>query len=148
MARGFACTVFLVEFYCWLSDGILACFAGDRGLNPQHRYYDNFTTLLESYFWIWLLLSKDPQPSHVVCLQSGDFTAIANMGWAHCLLIFHTVSSANTHVKISQLVTSLQTRCQQGLFALLVPSCEQVVLNLMTTCNKLEENIRLVTRLF
>ena len=53
-----------------------------------------------------------------------------------------------THVKISQLVTSLQTSCQQAVFALLVPSCQQVVPNLLTTCNRLDENIRLVTRLF
>ena len=53
-----------------------------------------------------------------------------------------------THEKISQLVKSLQTSCQQAAFALLVPSCQQVVPNLLTTCNKLDENIRLVTRLF
>ena len=60
-----------------------------------------------------------------------------------------TTSKQNyTHVKISQLVTSLQTSRQQDVFALLVPSCQQVVPNLLTTCNKLDENIRLVTRLF
>ena len=53
-----------------------------------------------------------------------------------------------THVKISQLVTSLQTSCQQAVFALLIPSCQQVVPNLLTTCNMLDEIIRLVTRLF
>ena len=57
-------------------------------------------------------------------------------------------SGISTHIKISQLVTSLQTSCQQAVFALLVPSCQQVVPNLLTTCNKLDENIRLVTRLF
>ena len=51
----------------------------------------------------------------------------------------------STYVKISQLVTSLQTSCQQDVFALLVPSCQQVVPNLLTTCNRLDENIGLVT---
>ena len=55
---------------------------------------------------------------------------------------------ATTHVKISQLVTSLQTSRQQDVFALPVPSGQQVVPNLLTTCNKLDEDIRLVTRLF
>ena len=56
--------------------------------------------------------------------------------------------TASTHVKISQLVTSLQTSRQQDVFALLVQSSQQVVPNLLTTCNKLDENIRLATRLF
>ena len=58
----------------------------------------------------------------------------------------------HTHVKISQLVTSVQTRRQQDVFALLVPSCQQVVPNLLTTCSKLDElvssSLKLVTRLF
>ena len=62
--------------------------------------------------------------------------------------ILRNRADAATHVKISQLVTSLQTSRQQDVFALLVPSCQQVVPNLLTTCNKLDENIRLVTRLF
>ena len=39
-----------------------------------------------------------------------------------------------THVKISQLVTSLQTSRQQDVFALLVPS-------LSTSCSKLVDNL-------
>ena len=42
-----------------------------------------------------------------------------------------------THVKISQLVASLQTSCQQVVFARLVTSCEQVWNKLLTTCNNL-----------
>ena len=53
-----------------------------------------------------------------------------------------------THVKISQLVASLQTSCEQVVFALLVTSCQQVWNKLLTTCNKLVDIVRLVTRLF
>ena len=50
--------------------------------------------------------------------------------------------------KISHLVESLPTSRQQVVFALLVPSCQQVWNKLLTTCNKLDGIIRLVTRLF
>ena len=53
-----------------------------------------------------------------------------------------------THVKISHLVTSLPTSRQQVVFALLVPSCQQVWNKVLTTCNNLVDIIRLVTRLF
>ena len=53
-----------------------------------------------------------------------------------------------THVKISQLVASLQTSRQQVMFARLVTSCQQVWNKLLTTCNNLVDIIRLVTRLF
>ena len=53
-----------------------------------------------------------------------------------------------THVKISQLVASLQTTRQQVVFARLVTSCQQVWNKLLTTCNNLVDIIRLVTRLF
>jgi hypothetical protein len=52
------------------------------------------------------------------------------------------------HVKISHLVASLPTSRQQVVFALLVPSCQQVWNNLLTTCNNLVDIIRLVARLF
>ena len=52
-----------------------------------------------------------------------------------------------THVKISQLVASLQTRRHQVVFAWLVPVCQQVW-NKLLTCNNLVDIIRLVTRLF
>ena len=54
----------------------------------------------------------------------------------------------HTHVKISQLVTSLQTSRQQVVFARLVTSCQQVWNKLLTTCDNLVDIIRLVTRLF
>ena len=60
---------------------------------------------------------------------------------------YHTVPY-HTHVKISQLVASLQTSCQQVVFARLVTSCQQVWNKLLTTCNNLVDIIRLVTRLF
>ena len=48
-----------------------------------------------------------------------------------------------------QVVTSLFTSCQQIVFALLVSSLSrQVWSKLLTTCNKLDDIIRLVTRLF
>ena len=53
-----------------------------------------------------------------------------------------------THVKISQLLASLQTSRQQVVFARLVTSCQQVWNKLLTTCNNLVDIIRLVTRLF
>jgi hypothetical protein len=52
------------------------------------------------------------------------------------------------HAKISHLVTSLSTSRQQVVFALLVPSCQQVWNKLLTTCNNLVDIIILVTRLF
>jgi hypothetical protein len=53
-----------------------------------------------------------------------------------------------THEKISHLVTSLSTSRQQVVFALLVPSCQQVWNKLLTICNNLVDIIRLVARLF
>jgi hypothetical protein len=53
-----------------------------------------------------------------------------------------------THAKISHLVASLPTSRQQVVFALLVPSCQQVWNKLFTTCNNLVDIIRLVPRLF
>ena len=54
----------------------------------------------------------------------------------------------STHAKISHLVTSLPTSRQQVVFALLVPSCQQVWNKLLTTCNNRAHIIRLVARLF
>ena len=51
-------------------------------------------------------------------------------------------------LKISELVASLQTSRQQVVFARLVTSCQQVWNKLLTTCSKLVDIIRLVTRLF
>jgi hypothetical protein len=53
-----------------------------------------------------------------------------------------------THAKTSHLVASLSTSRQQVVFALLVPSCQQVWNKLLTICNNLVDIIRLVTRLF
>ncbi len=48
-----------------------------------------------------------------------------------------------------QVVTNLFTSCQQVVFALLVPMLLQQVWNkLLTTCNKLDDIIRLAARLF
>ena len=52
-------------------------------------------------------------------------------------------SKVHTH-----LVASLPTSRQQVVFALFVPSCQQVRNNLLTTCNNLVDIIRLVARLF
>ena len=54
------------------------------------------------------------------------------------------ISVRYTHRKISHLVTSRQ----QVVFALLVTSCQQVWNKLLTICNKLDDIIRLVARLF
>jgi hypothetical protein len=53
-----------------------------------------------------------------------------------------------THVNILHLVTSLPTSRQQVVFALLVPSCQQVWNKLLTTCNNLVDIIVFVARLF
>ena len=53
-----------------------------------------------------------------------------------------------THVKISQLVASLQTSRQQVVFARPVTSCRQFWNKLLTTCKNLVDIVRLVTRLF
>ena len=55
---------------------------------------------------------------------------------------------SSTHVKILQLVASLQTSHQQVVFARLVPSCQQFWNKQLTTCNNLVDIIRLVQRLF
>jgi hypothetical protein len=56
--------------------------------------------------------------------------------------------STYTHAKISHLVANLPTSRQQVVFALLVPTCQQVWNELLTTCNNLVDIIRLVARLF
>jgi hypothetical protein len=62
---------------------------------------------------------------------------------------FPNVCGGNaTRVQISHLVASLPTSRQQVVFALLVPSCQQIWNKLLTTCNKLDGIIRLVARLF
>ena len=53
----------------------------------------------------------------------------------------------NTHIRISQFVTSLLTSCEQVVFAWLVTSCQQVWNKSLTACNKLVI-IRHITRLF
>jgi hypothetical protein len=58
------------------------------------------------------------------------------------------IRDIHIHGKISHLVASLPTSYQQVVFALLVPSSQQVWNKLLTTYNKLECIIRLVTRLF
>ena len=64
------------------------------------------------------------------------------------VLIFEREENWSTHVKIPQLVASVQLdkavnkMCS---LALLVPSCQQVVSNSLTTCNKLQKDIRRVT---
>ena len=63
-------------------------------------------------------------------------------GW-----VTHMTNNLSTHVKISQLVASLQTSRQQVVFARLVTSCQQVWNKLLTTCNNLVNIIRLVTSL-
>jgi hypothetical protein len=55
---------------------------------------------------------------------------------------------AGTCIKISHLVASLLTSRQQVVFALLVPTCQQVWNKLLTTCNNLVDIIRLVAMLF
>jgi hypothetical protein len=53
-----------------------------------------------------------------------------------------------THAEISHLVASLPTSRQQVVFAMLVPSCQQVWNKLLTTCNNLVDIIRIAKMLF
>ena len=68
-----------------------------------------------------------------------------------CYLMVKTGKSRNGYTvstqKISQLEASLPTRRQQVVFALLVPSCQQVCNKLLTIYNNLVDIIRNVARL-
>jgi hypothetical protein len=55
---------------------------------------------------------------------------------------------SGTRAKISHLVASSTNKPSTVVFALLVPSCQQVWNKLLTTCNNLVDIIRLVARLF
>ena len=79
-------------------------------------------------------------------LISDDFVHITIM-LPSCYQ-FSTIDFYNTHVKISQLVASVQTSRQQVVFARFLTSCQQVWNKQLTTCNNLVHIIRLVTRLF
>ena len=72
--------------------------------------------------------------------DSDNHLVLFNMFCKHVLLA--------THVKISQLVASVQTSRQQVVFARLFTSCQQVWNKLLTTCSNLVDIVRLVTRLF
>ena len=73
--------------------------------------------------------------------KQKDCLSLVPLKWLpHCML--------PTHVKISQLVASLQTSRQQVVFARLVTSCQQAWNKLLATCNNLVEIVSLVTRLF
>ena len=65
---------------------------------------------------------------------------------AHCLSI-RCVHTQKYHI-LGHFIASLPTSRQQVMFALLVPSCQQVWNKLLTTCNNLVDIIRLVARLF
>ena len=82
----------------------------------------------------WQLVNK----LVTTCLQTCDNLCVFT--WVHTYVC--------THVKISQLVASVPTSRQQVVFARLVPSCQQAWNKLLTTCSKLVDIIRLVTRLF
>ena len=62
-------------------------------------------------------------------------------------MVWYTVKWYGTHAKISHLVASLPTSRQQVVFALLVPSCQQIWNKLLTTCNNFD-SIGVVARLF
>jgi hypothetical protein len=58
-------------------------------------------------------------------------------------------NSGRTEVECyNTIYASLPTSRQQVVFALLVPSCQQVWNKLLTTCNNLVDIIRLIARLF
>jgi hypothetical protein len=78
----------------------------------------------------------------------SDYTEIQHGYLDHALSFFIYYFISNTRVQISHLVTSLPTSRQQVVFALLVPSCQQVWNKLLTICNNLVDIIRFVARLF
>ena len=68
-------------------------------------------------------------------------------GMVYYGIVWYAVKWYGTHAKISHLVASLPTSRQQVVFALLVPSCQQIWNKLLTTCNNFD-SIRVVARLF
>jgi hypothetical protein len=86
-------------------------------------------------------------------LLQDYYVANINSGIQHIKSSCEKVSCSQlpectTCIKISHLVASLPTSRQQVVFALLVPSCQQVWNKLLTICNNLVDIIRLDTRLF
>ena len=76
---------------------------------------------------------------------TGAKNAEGGGGGCSCY-IFESTSSTCIHAKISRLVASLPTTRQQVVFALLVPSCQQVWNKLITTCSNLVDIIRPVSQ--
>ena len=62
-----------------------------------------------------------------------------------CQMSISAILPLPTHIKISQLIASLQTSHQQVVFAQLVTNCQQVWNKLLTTCNNLVDIVRIVT---
>ena len=103
--------------------------------------------LLDSVFVICKIINVSVR---VISLAFGsaDNTYLGIGNSAYHKNLIQLLFNIGTHVKISQLVASLQTSRQQVVFARLVTSCQQVWNKLLTTCNNLVDIIRLVTRLF
>ena len=120
-------------------------------IDPKVRLQINQMSIkIESSRNITNVPAIDPK----VRLQMATSVCVSDLIQTHQLMSIKTESSRNitnvsaTHVKISQLVASLQTSRQQVVFARLVTTCQQVWNKLLTTCNNLVDIIRLVTRLF
>jgi hypothetical protein len=76
-------------------------------------------------------------------LSGSGYRTYAHFVWETTSRFPDYIVPKRTHAKISHLVAS-----QQVVFALLVPSCQQVWNKLLTICNNLVNIVRLVTRLF
>jgi hypothetical protein len=83
-------------------------------------------------------LFRSYQPRSLRDIYSADPQLYANS-----ILLYQTYTRKNL-----TFVPSLLTSRQQVVFALLVPSCLEVLYKLLTTCNSLVHIIRLVARLF
>ena len=99
---------------------------------PQQHFFNYKDLVVDIRMWLGLTRS------------TVHLALYFNLCWHKKTLL----CSSSTHVKISQLVASLQTSRQQVVFAQLVTSCQQVWNKLLTTCNNLVDIVRPVTRLF
>ena len=108
----------------------------------QSTYDISSRDLLDELQWNSLSINRNKQKAIFM------FQTLNGLTSQYLEEMFSSRIGHYTHVKISQLVASLQTSRQQVVFARLVTSCQQVWNKLLTTCNNLVDIIRLLTRLF
>jgi hypothetical protein len=112
------------------------------------------STIFKSIFKLYLTSHWGNSPIIVSSILSLTLTE-TYINYKLCsmfqLILNRYTWASNLHVlnlNSYNLGLHLPTSRQQVVFALLVPSCQQVWNKLLTTCNKLVDIIRLVARLF